>query len=143
VPIELDHLILSVSEPARSAEFYRTILGLEAEPNDGPFTPLRVTSALTILLSPGGSDGGEHLAFALTKAEFDSVMARIVEAGIPYGDRFDGVGNMQGPGDEFGARGMGAAVYFFDPDRHVIEIRHYESIKSASRGGAAEAGEIP
>jgi hypothetical protein len=31
---------------------------------------------------------------------------------------------MQGPGNEFGAHGMGAALYFFDPDQHLIEIRH-------------------
>lgn len=126
MPIELDHLILSVSDQARSAEFYATILGLEAERNDGPFVPLRVTPGFTILLSGGGGDGGEHLAFALTKAEFEAVMGRIIDAGIPYGDRYDTVGTMQGPGDEFGARGMGAAVYFFDPDRHLLEIRHYE-----------------
>jgi catechol 2,3-dioxygenase-like lactoylglutathione lyase family enzyme len=124
--IELDHLILAVNDQARSAEFYGEILGLAAEPNDGPFIPLRVTPGFTILLSPGGGDGGEHLAFALAKAEFETVMARLVELGIPYGDRYDTVGNMQGPGDEFGARGMGAAVYFFDPDRHLLEIRHYE-----------------
>jgi hypothetical protein len=33
---------------------------------------------------------------------------------------------MRGPGDETGARGPGKAVYAFDPDRHSIEIRHYE-----------------
>jgi hypothetical protein len=34
---------------------------------------------------------------------------------------------MKGPGDEAASRGMGKAVYFFDPDQHLIEIRHYES----------------
>jgi hypothetical protein len=33
---------------------------------------------------------------------------------------------MQGPGDEPGSKGPGKAVYCFDPDRHLIEIRHYE-----------------
>ena len=33
---------------------------------------------------------------------------------------------MKGPGDEPGSRGDGKAVYFFDPDKHLIEIRHYE-----------------
>jgi hypothetical protein len=35
------------------------------------------------------------------------------------------VGNMQGPGEEDGARGAGQAVYFFDPNQHLIEIRYY------------------
>ncbi len=126
MPIELDHLILAVTDQARSAAFYATILGLAVEPKDGPFVPLRVTPGFTILLSEGGRDGGEHLAFALTKPEFDTVVARLIASGIPFGDRYDTVGTMQGPGDEFGARGMGAAVYFFDPDRHLLEIRHYE-----------------
>jgi hypothetical protein len=34
-------------------------------------------------------------------------------------------GNMRGPGDEDGARGPGKAVYFFDPSKHMIEIRYY------------------
>ena len=41
-------------------------------------------------------------------------------------DSFHAVGNNVGPGDETGARGMGKAVYFFDPDKHLVEIRHYE-----------------
>jgi catechol 2,3-dioxygenase-like lactoylglutathione lyase family enzyme len=77
------------------------------------------------LLSAGDVDGSEHLAFSLTKPEFDTVMGRIVDAGIPYGDRYDTVGSMTGPGAELGARGMGASIYFFDPDHHLLEIRHY------------------
>jgi len=33
---------------------------------------------------------------------------------------------MRGPGEEPGARGIGKALYFFDPSRHLIEIRCYE-----------------
>ena len=46
-------------------------------------------------------------------------------AGIPYGDSFHTVGNLQGPGEEGGARGMGKAVYVLDPNRHLIEVRTY------------------
>jgi catechol 2,3-dioxygenase-like lactoylglutathione lyase family enzyme len=62
----------------------------------------------------------------MAKDEFEQVFSRVREAGIPYGDTFHEVGNMRGPGDETGARGPGKAVYFFDPSRHLIEIRHYE-----------------
>jgi hypothetical protein len=30
---------------------------------------------------------------------------------------------MQGPGNEFGARGLAPALYVFDPDQHLIELR--------------------
>lgn len=73
-----------------------------------------------------GTKGGEHLAFAMSKREFDAAFARIVEAKIPFGDRFDQVGNMKGPGEEAASRGIGKAVYFLDPDQHLLEIRHYE-----------------
>ena len=62
----------------------------------------------------------------MSRAEFDATFARIKAAGIPYGDSFHDVGNMQGPGREAGARGDGPTLYFFDPNQHLIEIRHYE-----------------
>lgn len=68
----------------------------------------------------------EHLAFAMSRREFEDVFRRIREAGIEYGDSFHAVGNMQGPGDEDGSRGPGKARYFFDPGRHLIEIRYYD-----------------
>jgi catechol 2,3-dioxygenase-like lactoylglutathione lyase family enzyme len=79
-----------------------------------------------ILISEDGTQGGDHLAFALSKPEFEAAFARLQAAGVAYGDRYDSVGSMRGPGRESGARGMGNAVYFFDPNRHLIEIRHYE-----------------
>jgi catechol 2,3-dioxygenase-like lactoylglutathione lyase family enzyme len=124
--IELDHLILAVNDRAQSVSFYTKVLGFRHEGQDGPFSMLRVSDGFVIQIAPWGTAGGEHLAFAMSKAEFDSVFARLKSAGIAYGDRFDAVGNMQGPGDETGARGMGKSVYFFDPDKHLLEIRHYD-----------------
>jgi catechol 2,3-dioxygenase-like lactoylglutathione lyase family enzyme len=108
-------------------EFYTGILGLDHERDDGPFSMLRVTPGFVIQIAPWGTTGGEHLAFAMSKPEFDGVFDRVKAAGVAYGDRYDLVGNMQGPGDETGSRGAGETVYFFDPDKHLIEIRHYET----------------
>jgi catechol 2,3-dioxygenase-like lactoylglutathione lyase family enzyme len=124
--IELDHLILAVNDRRRSIDFYSGIVGLQHEGEDGPFSMLRVSPGFVIQIAPWGTSGGEHLAFAMSKAEFDSLFARLELAGVAYGDRFDAVGNLQGPGDETGARGIGKTVYFLDPDRHLLEIRHYE-----------------
>jgi catechol 2,3-dioxygenase-like lactoylglutathione lyase family enzyme len=124
--IELDHIILAVSNCAKSAAFYTRIVGLAHDEDRPPFCMLRVTPGFVIQLAPWGTAGGEHLAFSMSKQEFDAVFDRVKQAGIPYGDRFDSVGNMQGPGDEAASRGMGKAIYFFDPDKHLIEIRYYE-----------------
>ena len=124
--MQLDHLILPVNDIGDSVRFYTEILGLTHEGQDEPFTVIRVTPDLTVLLAPWGSEGGQHLAFALPKADFDATFGRVKEAGIEFGDQFHSVGNMKGPGDESGSRGPGKAVYMFDPSKHLIEIRHYD-----------------
>jgi catechol 2,3-dioxygenase-like lactoylglutathione lyase family enzyme len=122
----LDHLILKVNDAAESVRFYVDVLGLTLEGEREPFTVVRVTPEFTIQLAPWGTQGGEHLAFSLPRADFDGVFARIQEAKIAFGDSFDAVGNMKGPGSAVGARGAGASLYFFDPNEHLIEIRHYD-----------------
>ena len=127
MPLQLDHLILAVNDRVRSIEFYTRILGFTYEGERAPFAMIRVTPGLVLQLAPWGTKGGEHLAFAMPRAEFDDVFERIRDAGIEYGDSFHSVGNMRGPGDEAGARGAGKALYFFDPNKHLIEIRYYDA----------------
>ena len=122
----LDHLILHVNDVESTVHFYTVILGLTNEGTRAPFTIVRVTPDFTIQLAPWGTQGGEHLAFAMSRAEFTEVFRRLRDAGIDFGDSFHSVGNMKGPGAEDGARGLGASLYFFDPNKHLIEIRHYE-----------------
>lgn len=126
MPVHLDHLILAVNDRAQSIEFYTRVLGFTYEGERAPFSVIRVAPDLVLQLAPWGTKGGEHLAFAMSRAEFDVVFQRVRDGGIAYGDSFHAVGNMQGPGDEAGARGPGKALYLFDPDRHLIEIRYYE-----------------
>ena len=123
---QLDHLILKVNDARASAEFYAHVLGFAYEGQQGPFSVIRVNDSFTLQLAPWGTSGGEHLAFAMTRAEFDDVFARVQQGAIEYGDSFRSIGNRKGPGDEEGSRGSGKAVYFFDPNKHLIEIRHYE-----------------
>jgi catechol 2,3-dioxygenase-like lactoylglutathione lyase family enzyme len=125
--MQLDHLILPVADLESTIEFFTTTLGCTYEGRREPFSVIRVTPELTLQLAPWGTEGGTHLAFALSRPEFEAVFERVKSAGIPYGDSFHTVGNMQGPGEEDGSRGMGRAVYFFDPNQHLIEIRHYDT----------------
>lgn len=122
----LDHLILHVNDIERTVQFYTDILGFTNEGVRSPFTVVRVTPDFTIQLAPWGTQGGDHLAFAMSRVEFTLVFERIRNAGIEFGDSFHAVGNMQGPGEGDGAHGLGASLYFFDPNKHLLEIRHYE-----------------
>ncbi len=140
--IELDHLILDVDDAEASSSFYADILGFGCEGEEGPFTVVRVSEGLTLQLSPRGTAGGVHLAFAMSRPEFDRVFSRVRAAGIPYGDAFDRVGTQTGPGEETGARGPGRTLYFLDPNRHLLEIRHHEREGGAARGETSAVGPL-
>jgi len=121
----LDHLILKVNDMTASVRFYQDILGFALEGTDGPFTIVRVGADCQLQLAPWGTPGFEHYAFAVSRAEFDEIFARIKAAGIAYGPTFDSVGTNAGPGEEAGARGAAPTLYFNDPNKHLIEIRAY------------------
>jgi catechol 2,3-dioxygenase-like lactoylglutathione lyase family enzyme len=124
---QLDHVIVSVNDIPASVAFYTEVLGFAMEGEDGPFTVIRVSPELTLQLAPWKTQGGMHLAFAMTRGQFDDVFRRIREGGIGYSGSFHTVGDQTEPNDGLGARGMGKALYFFDPSKHLLEIRHYES----------------
>lgn len=121
----LDHLILTVNDREDSVRFYTDVMGFGHEGEDGPFSVIRVSPETTLQLAPWGTEGGQHLAFALSPAEFEAAFERVRAAGLAYGDSFHDVGNMRGPGEEAGARGLAPTVYLFDPNGHLIELRHY------------------
>ena len=123
---KLDHLILKVNEVDSSVDFYVSVLGFKLEGQDGPFTVIRVNEDFTLQLAPWGTPGNEHLAFALSREDFDHVVRLIKEKAIPYGDSFHSVGNNEGPGLESGARGTAPTLYMNDPNNHLIEIRTYD-----------------
>jgi catechol 2,3-dioxygenase-like lactoylglutathione lyase family enzyme len=129
MPPHLDHTILNVNDRAKSVEFYTQVLGFthEGQREGTPFSVIRVSPDFMLQLAPFGTKGNEHLAFCMSRAEFDNAFQRIRERGIEYGDSFDTVGNMRGPGNSsVGAKGPWKAIYLFDPNRHLIEIAYYE-----------------
>src|SRR5260370_41923942 len=125
--IQLDHMILAVNDRKKSIEFYVGILGLKYEGDREPFSVLRVTPDFTLQIAQWGTKGGEHLAFAMSRDEFDEIFRRVREATIEDGDNFHSVGNMRGLCDgtteatttiSGGARGPGKNLYFFHPSKH-------------------------
>lgn len=124
---QLDHLILAVNDLDASLAFYTGVLGLERDGEDGPFTVVRVTPDFVLLVAPWGTEGGQHLAFSMSRSEFADAFQRIKDAGLSYGDDPHEPANMHDPGEETGAHGMGVTLYVNDPSNHLIEIRHYDS----------------
>jgi catechol 2,3-dioxygenase-like lactoylglutathione lyase family enzyme len=123
--VTLDHLIVRVNDRVASVRFYTEVIGFADEGEDGPFSVIRVSPETTLQLAPWGTEGGDHVAFAVSPEEFEAAFDRVKAAGLPFGDSFHSVGNMQGPGEEAGARGLGPTLYLFDPNDHLVELRHY------------------
>jgi catechol 2,3-dioxygenase-like lactoylglutathione lyase family enzyme len=122
---KLDHLILTVNDMDASVTFYTRILGFQDEGEREPFRVMRVSADCVIQLAEWTTSGGSHLAFAMEQSEFEEVFRRIRDAKIPFGDSFDAVGNMQGPGTAAGAHGSTTSLYCLDPSQNLIEIIHY------------------
>jgi len=119
--LTLDHLILRVRCAGKAADFYARILGLVREGRRGPFEALRVDDGLVLDLLEGEVRDTQHLAFRLSREEFEAVHRRLAERGIAFGGGpFERDGTV---GRTLGAKGMADALYFHDPDGHNIEIR--------------------
>jgi catechol 2,3-dioxygenase-like lactoylglutathione lyase family enzyme len=128
----LDHLVINVADVARSAEWYRKILGMEIrvfDPGTGgaPRTSLmfgnqkinvrpRDASKVEWFTADHQTAGSEDLCF-LTSSTPEQVIAHL---------KANGVAIEEGPGPRQGARGTLRSVYCRDPDGSLIEISSYE-----------------
>jgi catechol 2,3-dioxygenase-like lactoylglutathione lyase family enzyme len=128
----LDHLVINVSDVARSAEWYSKILGMEVkvfDPGEGntPRTSL-VFGDQKINVRPRHADkvewftadhemaGSDDLCF-LTSSTPDEVVAHLTAHGVRV---------EEGPVRKQGARGTLLSVYCRDPDGSLIEISSYQ-----------------
>jgi catechol 2,3-dioxygenase-like lactoylglutathione lyase family enzyme len=128
----LDHLVINVSDVARSAEWYRKTLGMEVrvfDPGQGkpPRTSL-IFGNQKINVRPRDADkvewftadhetaGSDDLCF-LTSSTPDEVVAHLGACGVAIAE---------GPVAKEGARGALRSVYCRDPDGSLIEISSYE-----------------
>ena len=132
----LDHLVINVSDVARSAQWYARILGMEIrvfDPGDGRAkrTSL-VFGNQKINVRPIDADnvdwftadheaaGSDDLCF-LTDSTPEAVVAHL---------KAHGVAIEEGPTKKQGARGTLLSVYCRDPDGSLIEISSYEDGRS-------------
>jgi catechol 2,3-dioxygenase-like lactoylglutathione lyase family enzyme len=92
MPVTLDHLILAVNDVTASIDFYADVLGFAYEGDREPFSIVRVNPDLILQLAPWQTPGGEHLAFEMSRSEFDVVFGRVRARGLSFGDSFHSVG---------------------------------------------------
>ena len=128
-----DHLVITVSDVARSAEWYAKILGMEIRLFDPGEGRTKRTSLLfgdqKINVRPKDADkvdwftadhetaGSDDLCF-LTDSTPDAVVAHLKAHGVKI---------EEGPTRKTqGARGTLLSVYCRDPDGSLIEISSYE-----------------
>ena len=114
--ITLNHTIVPARDRVAAAKFFARIFGLKRGRTDY-FAPVRVSKSLTLLFDDDSKFESHHLAFHVSKREFDVILRRIKKARIAFGSApwslDDGKLN-----DWNGGRG----VYFRDPDGHVLEL---------------------
>jgi catechol 2,3-dioxygenase-like lactoylglutathione lyase family enzyme len=128
----LDHIVINVSDVARSAEWYRKVLGMEVRVFDpGQGKAIRTSLIFgnqKINVRPRGADkiewftadhetaGSDDLCF-LTSSTPEQVVAHLNACGVAI---------EEGPVVKQGAHGALRSVYCRDPDGSLIEISSYE-----------------
>lgn len=134
--IELDHIVLNVSDIDRALKFYTEVLGLKGERVDQfragevGFPSVRITDKTIIDLFPNkdrASDSGpektvrnlNHFCLVVGAESFSGIVDYLAEHHVTV---------REGPVSRWGAQGRATSIYFFDPDGNEVEIRCYAKV---------------
>lgn len=116
--VRLNHTIVHARDKNRSARFLVDILGLEEPATYGPFVVVQVSNDVSLdFADDHGEVHPQHYAFLVDEPEFDAILGRIQQRGLPYWadpsrQRPSAVNTNDG----------GRGVYWEDPDGHFLEI---------------------
>ncbi len=115
--LHLDHTIVPAHDQDESARFIARMFGLEYKGRWGHFSPVKVDEHLSLDFDNREDFKPNHYAFLASDEEFDSILKRVQDEGIPYGS---------GPGSqddmEINQKHMGRGFYFRDANGHSWEI---------------------
>ena len=126
--MKIDHVVLEVTDPERSAAFYEEVVGLapvrlaEFRAGSVKFPSMRIDETSLIDLFPRSMWRGpaahnpNHLCLATTTAALAQLRGRLAARSIAITRADD---------HNFGALGFGRSIYFDDPDGISIEVRDY------------------
>ena len=117
----VDHVVFNVSDVEKSLAWWQDVLGLPGERVDewrrGEvfFPSIRVSPTVVVDLfeAPRTGENCNHVCLVVEPCDL---------AALAGSGRFDVV---DGPGERWGAQGMGTSLYVRDPDGNTIELRHY------------------
>jgi catechol 2,3-dioxygenase-like lactoylglutathione lyase family enzyme len=115
--VQLNHTIVNVSDKQESATFVAEILGIAAPKPYGPFLVVDVANDVSLDFIDVEKLHAQHYAFLVSEAEFDEILARIVDRGLTYwADP-----HRRLPG-EFNTDDGGRGLYWEEPSGHLLEI---------------------
>jgi catechol 2,3-dioxygenase-like lactoylglutathione lyase family enzyme len=114
--IALDHTSVPTRDKVATAEFFARVFGLTYEGPRRDFAPLTISPTLTFNFEEVASFEPHHYAFRVRADDFDDIVRRLEENGVPYGGRphMDDTVIYERAGD----RGL----YFDDPNGHGLEV---------------------
>jgi catechol 2,3-dioxygenase-like lactoylglutathione lyase family enzyme len=116
--VQLNHTIVAAHDKHASARFLAGILGLETSPQYGPFIPVQIPNGVTLdYVDTPGPITPQHYAFLVSEPEFDTIFARVQQAGLTYWS--DPSHRHAG---EINHNDGGRGAYFNDPNGHSMEI---------------------
>ena len=128
----LDHIVINVADVARSAEWYRKVLGMEIRLFD-PGHGKAVRTSLQfgnqkINVRPLDADKVEWFTADHEAAGSDDLCFLTSSTPQQVADHFKacGVAIEEGPTDKQGAMGTIVSVYCRDPDGNLIEVSSYK-----------------
>jgi catechol 2,3-dioxygenase-like lactoylglutathione lyase family enzyme len=116
--VQLNHTIVTARDKHASARFLADILGLTVSPQYGPFIPVEIPNGVTLdYMDTTDEITPQHYAFLVSEDDFDTIFARIRQAGLTYwADPFH-----HRPA-EINHNDGGRGVYFDDPAGHRLEL---------------------
>jgi len=123
--LKLDHLVIAVSDWERSTSFYRDVLGAEVVELSRGRIAYRFGDQQLTVFGPGSKSslvpatpvtaGNSDLCF-VWPGSVEEAVAHLATCGVEI---------VEGPSEQDGARGSGTSVYFFDPDKSLLELICY------------------
>ncbi len=115
---QLNHTIVWSSDPAHCARFLAELLGLPAPFRFGHFEVVELDNGVALDFAKSeGPIQPQHYAFLISEADFDAVLDRIFQRGLPHWA--DPARRRPG---EINRDDGGRGVYFAGPDDHFLEV---------------------